>query len=144
MNCECFPKCFGTCEHCFDANLKVFLRILTWQINRESFVPHKFSTIWVVNYLRFIFPLEHDKPDIRDLLLNVIHQHAAHWEILGELLGLEHYNIANISKDHRNQAVDACREMLIMWLRVTPSPTWGKLDDAIRSMMTSPLNPRGK
>ena len=44
------------------------------------------------------------------------------------------YDIANISRDH-NQTVDACREMLMMWLRVVPAPTWGKLDDAIRAMM---------
>ena len=38
LNHECFSvnvfpqilKCFGTCGRCFDANAKVFLRILTW------------------------------------------------------------------------------------------------------------------
>ena len=67
-------------------------------------------------------------------LFNVIHQHAAQWETLGALLGLQDYDIANISRDH-NQAVDACRKMLMVWLRSIPSPTWGKLDDAIRAMM---------
>ena len=71
---------------------------------------------------------------LKDLLLNVINQYAAHWEELGTLLGVEHYDIANISRDHPNRVVDACREMLIMWLRVIPSPTWGKLDDAINSL----------
>ena len=84
-----------------------------------------------------------DKPDLRDLSLNVIHQHAAHWESLGALLGLQDYDIANISRDH-NRAVDACREMLMMWLRVIPAPTWGKLDDAIRSLIIiSAHSPRG-
>ena len=71
---------------------------------------------------------------LKDLLLNVISQYAAHWEELGTLLGVERCDIANISRDHPNRAVDACREMLIMWLRVIPSPTWGKLDDAINSL----------
>ena len=94
---------------------------------------------------RFIFASAgNDKPDLRDLYSNVIHQHAAHWENLGALLGLNNYDIANISRDH-NRAVDACREMLMMWLKDIPSPTWGTLDDAIRSMMkASAPSSRGK
>ena len=71
---------------------------------------------------------------LKDLLLNVIDQYAAHWEDLGTLLGMEDSFIANIARDYHNQSVDSCREMLMMWLRVTPSPTWGKLDDAINSL----------
>ena len=86
-----------------------------------------------------------DKPDLRELSLNVIRQYAAHWETLGALLGLKDYDIANISRDYPNRAVDACREMLMMWLQIIPSPTWGKLDDAIKSMMkASTSTPRGK
>ena len=92
---------------------------------------------------KIIFSAGNDKPDLCDLSLNVIHQHAAHWETLGALLGLQDYDIANISRDH-NRAVDACREMLMMWLRVVPVPTWGKLDDAIKSLiLISAHSPRG-
>ena len=45
-------KSFGTCGHCFDANVKDFPWILTWWPNHESFVPWKFCTIKV--YLSFI------------------------------------------------------------------------------------------
>ena len=48
---------------------------------------------------------------------------------------MKDYDIANIVKDYRNQSVDACREMMIMWLQTVPSPTWGKLEDAISSLM---------
>ena len=76
---------------------------------------------------------------------NVIRQHAAHWETLGTCLGLEDHEIEIIQKDYHNQAVDACTEMLMRWLRVVPSPTWGNLDDTIKSMMTDLVsNPRGK
>ena len=71
---------------------------------------------------------------LKDLLLKVINQYAANWEDLGKQLGVKDYDIANISRDHPNRAVDACREMLRMWLRDIPSPTWGKLDDAINSL----------
>ena len=58
---------------------------------------------------------------------------------------MKDYDIANLTKDNPNRAVDACREMLMMWLKVIPSPTWGKLDDAIKSMMmVSMQTPRGK
>ena len=78
-----------------------------------------------------------DKPNLSELLLTIIYQHAAHWETLGALLGLKDYHIANISRDYHNRSVDACREMLMMWLRVVPSPTWGKLDDAIKSIINA-------
>ena len=39
-------KCFGTCGHCFDAKVKVFLWPLTWWANHKSFLHQKFCTIW--------------------------------------------------------------------------------------------------
>ena len=81
--------------------------------------------------------LVNDMPTFKELSLNVIHQYAAHWEDLGALLELKPYKIANIARDHHNQSVDACREMLMLWLQVDPSPTWGKLDAAIRSLITT-------
>ena len=75
-------------------------------------------------------------PTFKELSLNIIHQYAAHWEDLGALLELKPYKIVNIARDHHNQSVDACRKMLILWLQVDPSPTWGKLDAAIKSLKT--------
>ena len=76
-----------------------------------------------------------DTPTIQELSQFVIHQYAAHWKDLGALLGLKDYEIANIASDYRNQCVDACREMLMLWLQNIASPTWGKLDDSIKSLM---------
>ena len=85
-----------------------------------------------------------DKPTIQELSRFVIHQYAAHWKDLGALLGLKDYKIANIASDYRNQCVDACREMLRLWLQSNASPTWGKLDDTIKSLMAiSSSKPRG-
>ena len=64
----------------------------------------------------------------------MIYQYAVYWEDLGILLGIKDYYINNIAKDYRNQSTDACREMLKTWLKVTPSPTWVKLEDAINSL----------
>ena len=78
-----------------------------------------------------------DRPDIRDLNRHIVEQQAAQWERLGVELGLKDYHIANISKDNEhnpNRSVACCRAMLIQWLSETPSPTWGKLQNAIMRM----------
>ena len=85
---------------------------------------------------------------MRDLHINVVHQYAAHWEQLGLKLGLQNYDIANISKDHAHisdQSVNCCATMLEKWLQLVHSPTWGKLDDAIKSLPITPtsLGPKG-
>ena len=85
---------------------------------------------------------------MRDLHINVVHQYAAYWERLGLKLGLQGYDIANISKDNArisDQSVTCCAIMLEKWLQFVHSPTWGKLDDAIKSLLITPvsLGPKG-
>ena len=75
-----------------------------------------------------------DIPEMKELYNHVIHRYAAQWQELGVLLGLEDYNIVNISKSKANEVVDCCRDMLRMWLQSICSPTWGKLEDAIRQL----------
>ena len=62
-------------------------------------------------------------------------QYAVHWEAIGAELGLEHYHIANISKDHHNRTEDGCAAMLMKWLQLGTSTTWGTLDDAIHNVI---------
>ena len=81
---------------------------------------------------------------MQELSLYIIHQYAGHWKDLGALLGLEDYHVENIAKDYFSHSVDACREMLMMWLKHDPSPTWGKLADAIAILkMVLASNPSG-
>ena len=83
---------------------------------------------------------------MRDLNRHIVEQQAAQWEKLGVELGLKDYHIANISKDNAhnpNRSVTCCRAMLEQWLREIPSPTWSKLDDAIKkikSLTTGPVS----
>ena len=68
---------------------------------------------------------------------NVVHQCAAQWEQLGLKLGLQHHDIANISKDNAynpDRSVTCCITVLEKWLQSVPSPTWGKLADVIISL----------
>ena len=54
-----------------------------------------------------------NKPDMRDLTINVIQQYAAHWEALGAILGLKDYEIAIITKDYTNRSTEGCTAMLM-------------------------------
>ena len=72
-----------------------------------------------------------------ELESHVVEKYASQWEKLGILLGLEHYHIDIISRDNENnpQRCEACcNRVLKKWLLLIPSPTWGKLDDAIQNL----------
>ena len=84
---------------------------------------------------------EDERPDMRDVNRYIVEQQAAQWERLGLELGLKDYHIANISKDHPNRSVTCCSEMLQKWLHIDPSATWGKLDDAVKIILSSTTSP---
>ena len=75
-----------------------------------------------------------ERPDMRDINRHIVKQQAAQWERLGVELGLKDYHIANISKDYLNRSETCCRVMLQKWLDIDPSPTWAKLNDAIKNI----------
>ena len=75
-----------------------------------------------------------DKPGMRDLYENIVTQYAARWKELGLELGLKDYMIDNIQQNnarHPRHVEECCKAMLQQWLKQIPSPSWGKLDDAI-------------
>ena len=77
---------------------------------------------------------------MRDLRSNFVRQHAAEWERLALELGLKDYDIRNISENnarHPRKVEECCIAMLEQWLKVTPSPTWSKLDDAVKNIKLS-------
>jgi len=53
---------------------------------------------------------------------------------LGAQLGLKQYHLASISVDNAynpNRTEGCCKVVLAKWLKIDPSPTWGKLEDAV-------------
>ena len=88
-----------------------------------------------------------DTPQLGDLLINIAEQYAVHWEELGRKLGLQDYQLNNISQNNVNRQsrrVEACcREVLEEWLKEISSPTWGTLDDVIKSLTTTPAQSNG-
>ena len=84
---------------------------------------------------------------MRDLHSHIVRQYAVHWERLGLELGLKEYETDNISANnaHHQKRVEACCAVVLeQWLREIPSPTWAKLDDAIKKIKlpstTSPVS----
>ena len=91
----------------------------------------------------FIVITGDDKPSLGDLYSNVVYQYAAQWEQLGLGLGLQQHDIAYISKDNAHnpdRSVTCCRTVLEKWLQEISSPTWGKLDDVIKSLTIAPVS----
>ena len=87
-----------------------------------------------------------DRPDMRDLYSNIVRQYAVQWERLGLELGLQEYDIANISENNssrkQRQVEVCCSQMLQKWLEIDPSATWGKLDDAVKNIkLSSTISP---
>ena len=78
-----------------------------------------------------------DRPGMRDLHIHIVTQYAIHWERLGLELGLKKYDIDNISANNAHnpkRVEECCAAVLEQWLTVIPSPTWTKLDDAIKKI----------
>ena len=70
-------------------------------------------------------------------LLPIIPQYAAHWREIGIELELKDYHLDNIDLDnayHPYRTVQCFRCVLEQWLKEISSPTWGKLDDAIKGI----------
>jgi len=83
------------------------------------------------------FHVGDDRPTSLQLHSHFIEKYASQWEKLGILLGLEDYHIEIISRDNENnpkRCEACCNRVLEKWLLEIPSPTWGKLDDAIRNL----------
>ena len=79
-----------------------------------------------------------------ELLTNIVEQYAVHWEEFGRKLGLMDYQLANIAKNHASlpsgRVETCCRTVLEKWLQEISSPTWGKLDDVIKSLTIAPVS----
>ena len=77
-----------------------------------------------------------DIPVLKDLLL-IIPQYAAYWREIGKELELKHYHLEIIDLDnayHPYRTTQCFRCVLEQWLKEISSPTWGKLDDAIKGI----------
>ena len=79
---------------------------------------------------------------MRDSHSHIVKQYAVYWERLGLELGLKECEIDNISANnarHPKRVEVCCAAVLQQWLKIDPSATWAKLDDAIKKI-ASPMS----
>ena len=101
------------------------------------------TSLMIIHFNGFIITGD-DTPQLGELLINIVEQYAVHWEELGQKLGLQDYQLANISENNVNREYrrveTCCKRVLQKWLQIDPSPTWGKLDDVIKSLTIAPVS----
>ena len=72
------------------------------------------------------------KPELRDLVKELYSTASDKWEDIGILIGIEPNVLDSIKKTENHTAQSCLREMLKIWLkRVTPSPSWSAIAEAI-------------
>ena len=71
-------------------------------------------------------------PEARELNMHIVPNYATKWRELGEEALASQLDI--ILVDHPNSCEERCKVMLQKWLRMDISATWGKLDDAARTL----------
>ena len=63
--------------------------------------------------------------------------YAVDWEKIGYKLGLQEHHIDIITKDNSfnpSRTINSCTEMFKKWLKFDVSPTWDKVDAAIKAV----------
>ena len=71
------------------------------------------------------------KPELKDLIKELLTKASDKWENIGILLGIEP-GVLDAIKVAENQPQNCLREMLKTWLkRVSPPPSWAAIAEAI-------------
>ena len=76
-------------------------------------------------------------PTLKDLYQHITPQYAAHWKVIGTLLGLPSGALDIIQYDYHDKAEPCCNNMLKKWLQVDITASWKKLITIIESPTVS-------
>ena len=71
-------------------------------------------------------------PLLKDLCQVAIPRYAAHWKMLGTLLGVQNWDLDILERDKHYQTVECCRSMLAIWLDTDSDATWDKFYEVIK------------
>ena len=74
---------------------------------------------------------------MKDLHNHITPHYAAHWRVIGTLLGLPSGTLDIIKYDNRDRAEPCCDSILETRLEVDPSASWNKLLSVILSPAVS-------
>ena len=79
-------------------------------------------------------------PQLKDLYTLITPNYAAHWKVIGTLLGMPKGRLDGIESSFPASSFKCCNKMLEMWLEMNTSITWKDVITTIDSpAITDPL-----
>ncbi|XP_065902698.1 uncharacterized protein [Dysidea avara] len=84
-----------------------------------------------------------DVPQLRELYRHIVPVYASVWKDLGLELEIPMYTLNAIAVDHASHpssSTECCKAMLQKWIRMSPRPTWARLEEAL-GHLPEPLHP---
>ena len=79
------------------------------------------------------------QPKLKDLYNLITPEYAAHWKVIGTLLGIERGIITGIEKNYPNNVSWCCNDLLGKWLERDTEATWEIIIQAIDSPAVTTL-----
>ena len=101
-----------------------------------------------VSTVHVLLPLQlellgNDVPQLRELYRHIVPVYASVWKDLGLELEIPMYTLNAIAVDHASHpssSTECCKAMLQKWIRMSPRPTWARLEEAL-GHLPEPLHP---
>ena len=81
--------------------------------------------------------LGREKPEIRDVLNNVVPKWASKWRELGMQLNVDRYKMDVIEKEHPNYCKGCCIKMFSIWLDSNPAACWEDITIAMDNLLAA-------
>ena len=87
----------------------------------------------LVKCLFYIFLVLNSQPELKDLYNLITPEYAAHWKVIGTLLGIEKGILTGIERNFPSNVSWCCNEFLETWLERNTEVTWKKIIQVIDS-----------
>ena len=85
------------------------------------------------------FLVINSQPKLKDLYNLITPEYAAHWKVIGTLLGVEKGILVGIERNFPNSVTWCCNELLETWLEKDIEATWKKIIQVIDSSAVTTL-----
>ena len=81
----------------------------------------------------YIYSVINSKPELKDLYNFITRDHAAHWRVIGTLLGVNEGSLDAIEKNFPSNVKLCCNDLLKEWLNTDINARWKNIIEAIDS-----------
>ena len=85
------------------------------------------------------FSVMNSQPQLKDLYNLITPDYAAHWKVIGIVLGIEKGVLAGIERNFPNNVTWCCNELVEKWLERDTEASWKKIIEAIDSPAVAAL-----